>query len=249
MANTYPLALQPYLDGVNTIECNGRSMATTLFLENGYYLKIGPKGYLEKEAQLAKLFNANGLSAEVVLFLSKDKDYLLTRKAEGEVLTNSLDQPQNLCRTLAISLHRLQSLSVKDFPCLDKMDAYLQTAEVNYHKGCFDKSLLVPWMDFANADEAWQVFQANKHRLNREVIVHGDYCLPNVLMKHGEFSGMIDLGQAGIGDRHIDIYWAIWSLWYNLGTDQYTNCFLDYYGRHLVDEELLRTIAAIETFA
>ena len=93
------------------------------------------------------------------------------------------------------------------------------------------------------------MFQTNKHRLKREVVVHGDYCLPNVLMKDGQFSGLIDLGQAGIGDRHIDIYWAIWSLWYNLKTDQFIDCFLDFYGRNQIDNELLRTIAAIETFA
>ena len=249
MNSVFPLALQPYLEGVETIDCSGRSIATTLYLESGYYLKIAPKGSLVNEAMFTKWFNAKGLSAEVVLFLSENKDYLLTRKAAGEVLTACLDQPKALCKALAMGLHQLHSLSAKDFPVSDKMDVYIQIAEDNYHKGCFDKSLLVPEIDFANADEAWQLFQANKHRLQRNVIVHGDYCLPNVLMKDSKFSAMIDLGQAGVGDRHIDLYWALWSLWYNLGTDQYTDCFLDYYGHDLINQDLLKTIAAIETFA
>ena len=249
MNSVFPLALQPYLEGVETIDCSGRSIATTLFLESGYYLKIGPKGYLEKEAQFAKWFNAKGLSAEVVLFLSENKDYLLTRKAAGEVLTACLDQPKALCKALAMGLHQLHSLSVKDFPVSEKMDTYIQTAEQHYHKGCFDKSLLVPWIGLADREEAWQLFQANKHRLQRNVIVHGDYCLPNVLMKDSKFSAMIDLGQAGVGDRHIDLYWALWSLWYNLGTDLYNDYFLNCYGRDLVDDELLKTIAAIETLS
>ena len=56
----------------------------------------------------------------------------------------------------------------------------------------------------------------------------------------------IDVGQAGVGDRHIDLYWAIWSLQYNLGTDAYTDLFLDLYGRGKVDEELLRVVAEVE---
>ncbi len=249
MNSVFPLALQPYLEGVETIDCSGQSIATTLYLESGYYLKIAPKGSLVNEAMFTKWFNAKGLSAEVVLFLSEDKDYLLTRKAVGEVLTAYLDQPKALCKALAMGLHQLHSLSVKDFPVSDKMDTYIQTAEQHYHKGCFDKSLLVPWIAFADREEAWQLFQANKHRLHRNVILHGDYCLPNVLMKDSEFSAMIDLGQSGVGDRHIDLYWALWSLWFNLGTDLYNDYFLDCYGRDLVDDELLKTIAAIETFA
>lgn len=249
MLNTYPSALQPYLQGSQLLDCSCCSEATTFFVDRGYYLKIAPKGSLAQEARFTQWFYAKGLSVKVVLYLSEDKDYLLTKKAEGEVLTNCLDQPKELCRALATGLHQLQSLSVKDFPSSNKLDVYIQSAEANYHKGCFDKSLLVPWMDFTDREEAWQVFQANKHLLKSEVVVHGDYCLPNVLMKDGQFSGFIDLGQAGIGDRHTDIYWAIWSLWYNLKTDQYTDCFLDFYGRHLVNDNLLRTIAAIETFA
>ena len=249
MNSVFPLALQPYLEGVKTIDCSGQSIATTLYLENGYYLKIAPKGSLEKEARFTQWFYDRGLSVEVVLYISEDKDYLLTKKAEGEVLTDCLNHPKAICKTLAMGLHQLHSLSVSDFPVSDKIDVYIQTAEENYHKGCFDKSLLVPWIGFADREEAWQLFQANKHRLQRNVIVHGDYCLPNVLMKEGQFSGFIDLGQAGVGDRHIDIYWALWSLWYNLGTDQYTDYFLDYYGRDLIDQDLLKTIAAIETFA
>ena len=249
MLNTYPSALQPYLQGSQLFDCSCCSDATTFYVDRGYYLKIAPKGCLAQEARFTQWFYDKGLSVEVVLYISEDKDYLLTKKAEGEVLTTFLDQPKAICKTLAMGLHQLHSLSVSDFPVSDKMDVYIQTAEQNYHKGCFDKFLLVPWIGFTDKEEAWQLFQANKHRLQRNVIVHGDYCLPNVFMKDSEFSAMIDLGQAGVGDRHIDIYWALWSLWYNLGTDEYTDCFLDYYGRDLIDQNLLKTIAAIETFA
>lgn len=76
------------------------------------------------------------------------------------------------------------------------------------------------------------------------VLIHGDFCLPNVMLNRWQFSGLIDLGGAGIGDRHEDLYWAIWSLGYNLKTDRYRDRFLDAYGREYVDPHRLRAVAA-----
>ena len=62
------------------------------------------------------------------------------------------------------------------------------------------------------------------------------------------FSTFIDFDMAGVGDKHIDLFWAIWSLQYNLKTDAYTDLFLDLYGRENFDEDMLRVIAAFELF-
>jgi kanamycin kinase len=62
------------------------------------------------------------------------------------------------------------------------------------------------------------------------------------------FSGFIDLGYAGVGDRHVDVFWGIWSLGFNLKTDKYRERFIEVYGRHKVDEDVLRLVAAIEVF-
>ena len=62
------------------------------------------------------------------------------------------------------------------------------------------------------------------------------------------FSGFIDLGGAGVGDRHVDLFWGVWTLEFNLKTNRYRSRFIDAYGKSLVDEEKLKTIAAIEVF-
>lgn len=56
----------------------------------------------------------------------------------------------------------------------------------------------------------------------------------------------IDVGQAGIGDKHIDIFWVLWSLEYNLKTDQYNDYFLDLYGRENIDSEVLELVKEVE---
>ena len=68
------------------------------------------------------------------------------------------------------------------------------------------------------------------------------------MLDNWRFSGFIDLDHGGVGDRHVDLFWGIWSLWYNLKSHRYRERFLDAYGREAVSLELLRTVAAFEVF-
>ena len=63
-----------------------------------------------------------------------------------------------------------------------------------------------------------------------DCFIHGDFCLPNILVKDGQISGFIDTEAGGIGDPWMDYAWCIWSLEYNLKTDQYTPLLLDTLG-------------------
>ena len=73
-------------------------------------------------------------------------------------------------------------------------------------------------------------------------------CLPNIMFDGWELSGFIDLGNGGIGDRHVDLFWGAWTLRFNLGTDAYRELFFDAYGRDKIDKEILSVIAAAEVF-
>lgn len=90
--------------------------------------------------------------------------------------------------------------------------------------------------------------QAKKHRLMADTLIHGDFCLPNVILQDGRFSALIDLRLAGAGDRHIDLYWAVWTLRHYLKTGRYTDYFLGQYGADSFDYDMLRAIAAFECF-
>jgi kanamycin kinase len=75
-----------------------------------------------------------------------------------------------------------------------------------------------------------------------DVVLHGDACLPNVLLNDWAFSGFVDLGDGGVGDRHVDVYWVLWSLEYNLKSDAYRERFLDAYGRSFIDDKRLSSL-------
>lgn len=90
---------------------------------------------------------------------------------------------------------------------------------------------------------------ADLNFIKQDTFIHGDFCLPNIILDNWKFSTFIDLGFAGVGDRHIDIYWVLWSLNHNLKTDRYTDYFLDLYGKEDYDRDVLVKVAEIESQA
>ncbi len=61
------------------------------------------------------------------------------------------------------------------------------------------------------------------------VLVHGDYCLPNVLVRDGKLSGLVDVGRAGLGSPEVDLAAGVWTLKYNFGPG-FAREFLEAYG-------------------
>jgi aminoglycoside phosphotransferase len=61
------------------------------------------------------------------------------------------------------------------------------------------------------------------------VLVHGDFCLPNVLVHDGKLSGLVDLGGAGLASPETDLAAGVWTLQYNYGKG-FARAFLDAYG-------------------
>ena len=60
--------------------------------------------------------------------------------------------------------------------------------------------------------------------------MHGDACLPNLMVGDNGLSGYIDLGDMGVGDVEAYLLAAVWSLQYNLGPG-FGRAFLTAYGR------------------
>ncbi|RSJ10553.1 Aminoglycoside 3'-phosphotransferase [Streptococcus intermedius] len=160
-----------------------------------------------------------------------------------------LDQPEVLCQTMATALRQLHNLQPVHFPTNSLLKNYIQLAEENYQKGLFYEKALLPQFQIRSREEAYHLIQKLGHLLTEEVFIHGDACLPNFIFTDAShFSCFIDVGLSGFSDRHIDLYWAIWSLNYNLGNPKYGDLFLDYYGRENINSEKLRLIAAFEAF-
>ena len=153
-----------------------------------------------------------------------------------------------LCDTLGEILYSLHNESFDINICEDYTKKYLALAKKNYESGNYDKSAFPDSFGYKSADEAWSALCEGAKDLRSDTLIHGDFCLPNIMLDDWSFSGFIDLGNSGASDRHIDLFWGAWSLWFNLKTDKYTDRFFDAYGRERIDKHLLRVVAVAEAF-
>lgn len=247
-----PQAFHTFLDGAAVYDSSCSAGARVYFLDKGpgFYLKTAPKGTLQKEAEMTAFFHSKALGPEVLAFESLDADWLLTRRVPGEDCTWQpyMDDPTRLCDTTAELLRILHETDHSGCPIPDRTHDYLASAKRNYHAKAYNTALFPDNWGYATAEEAWQVVEETGAYLRSDTLLHGDYCLPNIMLDNWRFSGFIDLDTAGVGDKHVDVFWATWSLQFNLKTDRYRSRFLDAYGRDGIQEELLRTVAAIEVF-
>ena len=248
-----PHELAPLLSGARIYDSSSSADARVYFLDKdeGYYLKRAARGELAREAQLTAFFHSLGLGPQVVRYASTDThDLLLTVRLNGEdgVHPKHLAEPKRLCDVFATALRALHETKVLDCPVPNRTQNYIDTVYENARRGQFDLSLFGDEHPFRSAEEALRVFEDGKGALSCDVLLHGDYCLPNIVLSDFRPTGFIDLGCGGIGDRHIDVFWGLWTLWYNLGTHALDERFLDAYGRDAVRTELLKVIAAAEIF-
>ena len=247
----YPQQFHSILKDAAVYDSSCSPQAKVLFIDKdgGYYLKRSAKGSLETEALLTAFLNAKGLATEVLDYQSLEEDWLMTSRMPGEdcTFTAYLADPERLCDILAEQLHLLHGIDPAGCP-VNHTERYLKVSEENYRNGRFDPSYSLPGLQFKDADDAWNYIQRNCHLLKANTLLHGDYCLPNIMLNQWRFSGFIDLGNGGIGDRHVDLFWGAWTLQYNLKTDRYRDRFFDAYGRDKIQPEVLNLISAIEVF-
>lgn len=219
-----PVKIRDLCHNAAVYDSSCHSGAKVFYIDSGYYLKINEKDTLADEARLNRIFYERGLGVEVIEYISADRDYLVIRSAKGEDLIQCLDEPEKVCKILAESLRLLHSQPIDNAGVSIRHQQYVKLSRQNHTDLAVNEILIA------------------------DTLIHGDACLPNIIQNNGKFYTFIDLGMAGAGDRHIDLYWAIWSLQYNFDTDKYADLFLDMYGRDDVSEEKLRVIAACEQF-
>ena len=248
---TYPEAVISYMKDSVLYDSSCSPQAKVVFIDkdDGYFLKEAAGGTLKTEALMTGYMHSRNLSEEVLYYGSlHGKDYLLSRKIQGEDCTyrDYLSEPERLCDTIATLLRELHETDGKDCPVQDRIMTYAETVTCGFDKDSYEPDLFKEIWTFDSFSDAKRAAEEGLPLLKREVLLHGDYCLPNIILNHWKFSGYIDLGCGGIGDRHIDVVWGIWTLNYNLGTVRYTNRFMDAYGRDSIEPEKLRMIAAME---
>ncbi len=230
--------------------CSPEAKVYYIDKDKGYFLKCAPKGSLATEAELTRFYHSKGLATDVLSYRSDTNDWMLTEQVVGEDCTfaSYLETPKKLCDKTAELLCMLHETDYTGCPVMNRMESYRAVAERNYYEKSYDSSHFPDSFGYPSAEAAWKVVESSAHLFKNDTLLHGDYCLPNIILNDWNFSGFIDLGNGGVGDRHVDLFWGTWTLFFNLKTNAFFDRFLDAYGRKYIEPEMLKIVAAFEVF-
>ena len=168
-----------------------------------------------------------------------------------------------LIALLARALRDLHAVPAAGLPLPMGPDVLLEQARERVASGAVDRGWRaqrhtprVPGGGGRRASGAAEVLAALADRLERipvsgPVLLHGDYCLPNVLVDGEGGWSLIDLGRVGVGDRHLDLADMTGSMLSDLNPSfgpRDAEAFLDAYGRDLVDPGLLELYRVLDDF-
>lgn len=186
------------------------------------YLKIAARPHSELYNEKLRLEWLGGKLPvpKVRLFERDDKrDYLLISEIEG--FSSSDDcykaEPEKVIKQLADGLKMIHALPICDCPFDATLDRKIELARFRMERNLVDEIDFDDERQGRDAADLFGEILATKPETEDLVFTHGDFCLPNNILKKGRLSGFIDWGAAGIADRYQDIALLSRSVAHNLG--------------------------------
>ncbi|WP_196161291.1 APH(3') family aminoglycoside O-phosphotransferase [Reinekea sp. G2M2-21] len=217
------------------------------------YLKMQPVTYpvsFSTQAGLLAWLNSK-LPVPNVIWVGQDTqtEYLLLSAIEGEngVDAMATTNKAELTRLLSEGLRAIHATGIEDCPVDQSVELKLRAAEQNMQLGLVDEA------DFDASRQGWpaeKVYEQMCRLLPFEsdlVFGHGDYCLPNIILKNQSIAGFIDFDRGGISDRYNDLAIASRSIADNLGSECEA-LFFDVYGLRDPDWQKIKFFRMLDEF-
>ncbi len=189
----------------------GKSEAQ-VWLFDDYVLKIRPADSWDTaDVQILKWLAGKAPVPRVAAHeVQNGQDWLLMTRIQGKELCKPdiMNNPVLLLDCMAEALHTLWSIPVRDCPFERTVADNLSHAEAAIRAGYFDPSDCEPETfgpgGFENPEALLNWLKSHIPPQDRAV-THGDFCLPNLFTDGKRFTGFIDVGKAGAGDRWMDL--------------------------------------------
>ncbi len=171
--------------------------------------------------------------------------YLLTTAVPGRPLHEAMaETPIRVGRLMGNALRWLHGRPT-DGLAKQSPDDLIATAEKRVANGSVNSSNLRVGGDPKAAAKLLAKLQKRVPTDADYVVSHADYCLPNVLADLGDRTGLIDLGELCVADRHLDLATANRSLRFNGGREDVIRVFGNWYGPDTVDLDRLDFYAGL----
>jgi aminoglycoside phosphotransferase len=238
-----PASLGSRLEGFSFLEIKlGMSGAQVFKLEDGnetLFLKFAsvssdpdPAFSIRAEADRLQWLRLKKLAVpKVELFLEDGNlEYLLMTSIPGRDASRPWQPYQipNIITKLAASLRNWHDADMDDCPYQLTLENRIAQARARTRNASLKLEL--------------EALLEHAPKTENLVLCHGDPCLPNVLLDVDlEISGWIDLGRAGVMDRHWDLALIVGSLEMDLNPqfNGWSERFLEAYGLEVINRDTL----------
>ena len=157
-------------------------------------------------------------------------EWLRTRALAGTSAVDPVHRahPERLAPLLGAALRRFHATPIDGCPFDFRLAVALPATRRRVDSG----RVHADWFFTAQgrtAREAISFLERERPAAEDLVLCHGDFCVPNVLVRGWRLAGYVDLGALGVADRWFDLAVALWSVTRNLGPG-HEDRFLESYG-------------------
>lgn len=207
-----------------------------------------PLQTLRGEAERTRWLHERAPVPEVIDFIQDSAcDYLLMSALAGQDAATATLEPEKSVNLLADALRELHGISISGCPFHYSDDDGIAEAKAIHAAGRVNTSNFDPENLGRDPGDLLAEIVALRPMSQKAVFTHGDYCLPNVIISGGQFSGFVDLGRAGVGDPYRDLALVGRSLDRNLGPG-WAGRFFTRYGLAQPDPVRLRYFRLLDEF-
>ena len=218
----FPAPIRRRIEGLPFTENHTGMSGARVLLFPDWVLKIGPESLRDDDTVRVMRWLEGRLPVPCVLAYEKEEglSYLLMSRIRGEMACHRdyLSRPEILLPLLAEALHMLWRVDCAGCPRNCGPDEELREARERVEKGLVNVENAEPDTfspgGFANPEKLLQWLEDNRPPME-PVLSHGDFCLPNILLRDGRIEGFIDLGNTGVSDKWRDIALGLRSLRHN----------------------------------
>lgn len=216
-----PESIIDIIDGLKYEVDNIGLSDSNVFVFEDYILKISSDSFELKNE--VKAFNALKGKLPIARVLAYEENngraYLLKTKIKGKMLCDEefLNNPELLFKLASDALKMLWSVDIRGLDLQNTVDVIIDYGKysINNNKLKIEESDTNVTSGFKDFYEIMDCIINNKPD-EENVICHGDFCLPNIIIDNNEIKGFIDLGLTGISHRYQDVAILYRSIKYNM---------------------------------
>lgn len=205
------------------------------------YSQAKTAGYYEIEGNIYKELEKQGIKSPRFIFGNNDRNILIISSIEGRELNdnNDLFEDDFIWKKTAKDLASLRNIKCIGFGKIkEALPEGVFKGSLNDWKDFFKKT--GKFIDSAKdiniitqkeAGQLYDYWNENEKKINlkRGFVVHGDFCMDHIWTINNEYAGLIDFGDAFIGDSLMDLaYFKLKEINKDYGKKVFNNLYTPY---------------------